>query len=149
MLIRWRSYDPTMASFASFRRRMDQLFEDFGRHETSPSFYESRWPYINLDDAGDKLLLTAEIPGMNEDQVNLTLNQDVLSISGERVVDGPKGYTAHRKERGNVRFSRSFSLPCKVDPEKVAARLTNGVLTVEIAKAPEAQPRQITVQAGS
>lgn len=149
MLIRWRAYDPTVTAFEHFRRRMDRLFEEFGRQSDEPTFYESRWPHIDLNDAGDKLLLTADLPGVNEDNVNITLNQDILAISGERRVEAPEGYTIHRKERKSIRFSRSFSLPCKVDPEKVSAVTKNGVLTLELHKAPEAQPRQITVKASS
>ena len=59
----------------------------------------------------------------------------------------PSGYTAHRRERAPVQFARSFALPCKVDIEKTAAVIKDGVLTVTMAKAPEAQPRQIQVQA--
>lgn len=149
MFIRWRGYDPTYTTFEQFRRRMGQLFDEFNRPEEQASMYESRWPRIDLQDGGDKLLLHAELPGVEEKDIEITLNQDVLSLSGERKADVPEGYTVHRKERGSVRFSRSFTLPCKVDPEKVSAVARDGVLTIDLAKAPEAQPRQITVKASS
>ena len=132
MFIRWRAYDPNLAAFEHLRRQMDQFFEELGRQPDEPSFYESRWPHVNLDDAGDRLRLTADLPGVNEDDLNITLNQNMLAISGERRADAPEGYTVHRKERRSVRFSRSFTLPCKVDPEKVSAVTTNGVLTIEL-----------------
>lgn len=148
MFIRWKAYDPTLAAFEQFRRRMDRLFDEFDRSD-EPSFYQARWPHVDLHDGGDKLMLTAEVPGMSEANINVTLNQDVLLLSGERKVEPPEGYTVHRKERNSIRFSRSFTLPCKVDPEKVSASAKNGVLTIELAKAPDAQPRQITVKASS
>ena len=82
---------------------------------------------------------------MTEKELQISLNQDVLTLSGERKPDAVEGYTVHRKERPSVRFSRSFSLPCKVDPEKTSAVLKNGVLTLALNKAAEAQPRQIAV----
>lgn len=147
MFIRWRAYDPTVAAFEQLRRRMDRLFEEYGRIEETPSFYEARWPYIDLRDAGDKLLLVADVPGMAEADLHVSLNQDVLSLAGERKAEAPEGYAVHRKERSSIRFSRSLTLPCKVDPEKVGATIKNGVLTIELHKAPEAQPRQIAVKA--
>jgi HSP20 family protein len=68
-------------------------------------------------------------------------------MSGERKPDESQGYYVHRQERVPVKFSRSFSLPCKVDPEKSTATLKNGVLTITLPKATSAQPRQITVKA--
>ncbi|MCK6588252.1 MAG: Hsp20/alpha crystallin family protein, partial [Polyangiaceae bacterium] len=72
---------------------------------------------------------------------------DVLTLKGERKSDAPQGYTAHRRERAPIQFARSFSLPCRVDLEKTSAVVKDGLLTVTMAKAPEAQPRQIQVQA--
>ena len=67
-------------------------------------------------------------------------------MRGERKPDAPQGAFVHRQERAPVKFSRSFALPCKVDPEKSGATLKNGVLTITLAKASEAQPRQIAVK---
>jgi HSP20 family protein len=105
------------------------------------------WPAINLYDEGNKLVLDAEVPGLSEKDIQLSLNQNILSISGERRVGAPKDYAVHRQERRAIRFARSFSLPCKVDTEKVAAQVKDGVLTVSMEKAKEAQPRQITIKA--
>jgi HSP20 family protein len=70
-----------------------------------------------------------------------------MMISGERRTSVPAGYVAHRQERGSYTFSRSFALPCPVDPEKASAAVRDGVLTVTLEKAAEARPRQITVKA--
>lgn len=146
MFIRWGSYDPSYAALESFRRRMDQVFDEYRRSSSSRSFYESHWPHIELRDLGDKLRLVAVVPGMSEKDLQVTLTQDVLAISGERPAEVPEGFTVHRKERSTMRFARSFTLPTSVDPEKVAATARNGVLTIDLVKAPEAQPRQIAVK---
>jgi hypothetical protein len=64
-------------------------------------------------------------------------------------VKAPEGYSAHRQERPAVRFSRSFALPCRVNPEKATAAVKNGILTVTLEKAADAMPRQIAVKASS
>lgn len=103
-------------------------------------------PRLVLSDEGPRLVLRAELPGFREDDVQVTLNEEVLTVRGERKVEVPEGYTAHRRERWPVRFSRTQALPCKVDPERTVARLRNGILTLEIPKTPESQPRTIKVQ---
>jgi len=79
--------------------------------------------------------------------VEITLNEAGLPLSGERKVAPPEGYSAHRQERGHLKFSRTLQLPCKVNPDQASANVKNGVLTITPAKAAEAQPRQITVRA--
>ena len=84
---------------------------------------------------------------MSEADIELTLDAEVLSISGERKAVAPEGYSVHRRERPHVKFARSVTLPCKVDVEKTKASVKDGVLTITLAKAPEATPRRIAVQA--
>jgi HSP20 family protein len=92
-------------------------------------------------------VLEADLPGLGEKDVQLTIHQDVLTLSGERKQDVPQGWFVHRQERAPLKFSQSFTLPVKVDPEKSSATMKNGVLTITLAKAAEAQPRAITVKA--
>lgn len=148
MFTRWSDLDRTFAALEDFRRRMDRAFDDYARWSEGRSFYGAGWPACNLYDAGTRVVLEAEVPGLSEKEISLDLNQHVLTLSGERKVRAPEGYAVHRSERGNIKFSRSFSLPCKVDPEKCLATVKNGILTVALEKAPEAKPRQISVKAG-
>jgi HSP20 family protein len=111
----------------------------------SPS--ASVFPRVNLFDTGSNIVLKADVPGLSEKEVQVTLNEGGISIAGERNVVAPEGYSAHRQERNHVKFSRSLTLPCKVNPEQTTASVKNGVLTITLAKAAEAQPRQITVRA--
>jgi HSP20 family protein len=76
----------------------------------------------------------------------VNVNHDVLTITGHRNIEAPKGYSTHRQERPTARFTRSFALPCKLDPEKTSAIVKHGLLTITMEKVPEAQPRQISVK---
>jgi len=146
MLTRWTDLGGTMLD--EFQRRMNRLFEelDYGRW-AGTRFIGVSWPQANLYDNGKELMLRAEVPGLSEKDLQINANQEMLTISGERKVEVPEGYSVHRQERGEVRFSRSFTFPCKVDLEKTTAAVKHGVLTVTLPKAAESQPRQITVKA--
>ena len=152
MFSRFGDSSRDFALLDEFRRRMDRVWEDIDPSwPASPSdagtHSSSAWPRINLYDGGANLVLKADVPGLSEKDIHVTLNESGVAISGERKVVPPEGYSAHRQERTSFRFSRSLTLPCKVNPEQTQALVKNGVLTVTLAKAPEAQPRQIAVQA--
>jgi HSP20 family protein len=101
---------------------------------------------VNVFDDGASVVVKADVPGLTNDDLGITLHDGVLSITGKRKDDAPEGYTVHRRERGAYELSRSFRLPVKVDAEKTTAEVKNGVLTVTLAKAVEAQPRRIAVR---
>ena len=164
MLTRFSDVDRSFAVMDELRRRMDRLFDEYdarGGRDGSPrgawfdafegpwtSRTVATWPRLNVFDTGAALVLEAEVPGLKESDIKLEINQDVLSLSGERKPDAPEGYAVHRRERAPVKFSRSLGLPCKVDAERATASLKDGILTVTLPKAPEARPRQISVKAG-
>jgi HSP20 family protein len=148
----WNDFDDMFSALRDLRTRMDRAFDDtFGgdletrRGPVAPA----TWPRANLTDAGSKLVMTAEVPGLSQQDVTLSLNQEVLTIQGERKVEVPEGYSVHRRERPEVRFTRSFALPCRVDADRANASIKNGILTVTIEKSPDAMPRQISVANGS
>jgi HSP20 family protein len=101
---------------------------------------------VNFADTGAELVLTADVPGLSEKDVQVSIEQDVLTISGERKLNAPEGYAAHRQERGAFKFTRSFNLPVRVNNEKAGATVKQGVLTVTLPKSPEAQPRRIEIR---
>ena len=150
MLTHWNTgsndFDEMVSAMNLLRTYMDRVFEDPFVSRALPS-YAGAWPRANLIDAGSNLILTAEVPGQSDKDVRLTLNQEVLTIAGERTVDAPKGYSAHRQERPAVNFSRSFTLPCRVNADRTSATVKNGILTVTLEKAADAMPRQISVKA--
>jgi len=150
MFTRFGDASGDFALLDEFRRRMDRMWDELDTSWSGTSNARipssSAWPRLNLYDEGSNLVLKADVPGLSEKDVQVTLNESGLSISGERKVVPPEGYSAHRQERASITFSRSLTLPCKVNPEQTQALVKNGVLTVTLAKAPEAQPRQIAVQ---
>ena len=148
----WSELDDVFSAMNQLRAYMDRVFDDTHSGHLSDGrglhWLAGNWPRTNLIDAGSNLVLTAEVPGLSEKDVNLTLNQEVLTISGERKVQAPEGYSAHRQERPAISFSRSFTLPCRVNAERTTASVKDGILTVELEKAADAMPRQIAIQAG-
>jgi len=143
MLTRWNDFDQTIALLDAFRQQFDRFFDDYN---TGASPLSASGPRVTVNENADALVLTADVPGLTEKDVSLSVNQDVFTLTGERKADAPEGYTAHRRERAAYRFSRSFALPLKVDVERATATVKDGVLTVNLPKAPEAQPRQIAVR---
>jgi HSP20 family protein len=144
----WRELDEMFSTMNQLRRYMDNVFDGgAGLSSDGAAWTPSAWPRANLIDDGKGLTLTAEVPGLAEKDIQLTLNQDVLSIAGERKIEAPAGYSAHRQERRAVKFARSFVLPCKVNADGVSASVKNGILTVTFEKAAEAMPRQIRIGA--
>ena len=148
----WNEFDEMFSAMNELRSYMDRMFDS----SLGDRFFEGKslpggaggWPRANLIDAGSSLVVTAEVPGLVDKDINITLNQDVLTISGERRIQAPEGYRTHRQERPTVTFSRSFALPTRVDAERTGATVKNGILTVTLEKAADAQPRQIAVKAG-
>lgn len=105
-------------------------------------------PRFELSDQGDTLTVRAELPGLSEKDIHVSVNAHTLTVQGERKLQAPEGYSVHRQERSAYRFERSYELPAKVDAEKARAVMKNGVLTLTLQKVPEAQPKQIAVKAG-
>ena len=97
-------------------------------------------------DTAEQLVLRAEVPGVAEEDLDVTIDQETLTLKGTRKIEIPEGYTVHRQERAETTFARSFSLPCKVDADKTQAVLKDGLLTVNLPKAPEVHARQIAVK---
>jgi HSP20 family protein len=148
----WNNWDEMFSTMNQLRNYMDRLFDEpsqgapWSPRSSMPTF-GGAWPRVNLVDNGNCLTMVTEVPGLSEKEVKLNLNQDVLTLSGERKSPVTEGYVVHRQERPTVQFSRSFALPCAVDPERTTATIKDGILTVNLEKAKEAQPRQITVKA--
>ena len=155
MLTPWRTYYRTPSDpftmLDAIREEMDRVFANHGldsdRGGSRLRNHTVSWPRIDLFDAGNELVVRADMPGLSEDEIELVLQENTLTLKGQRKEDQPEGYTPHRSERGAFSFARSFTLPSKVDAEKARAEMKNGVLSIHIAKAAEVQPRQITVQA--
>jgi HSP20 family protein len=145
MLTYWMDLSDPLRAFDTLRRQVDQVFREFD--ETSGSRNRTlAFPRATLRDTKEAFVLTAEVPGLTEKDLQLTATQDSLTVAGERKPSNPEGYAVHRRERGELKFSRSFTLPARIDVERVGAEVKNGLLTVTMPKHPEAQPRSIAVK---
>jgi HSP20 family protein len=151
MWTRFGDVDRSFVLFDELRRRLDRVWEDFegdgGDGVSRASGIGGAWPRVNVRDAGTSLVLEADVPGMSEKDLRISINDATLTLEGERKSDAPEGYSVHRQERGALRFSRTFTLPVKLDSEHCEASVKDGVLVVKLPKAKEAQPRQIEVRA--
>jgi HSP20 family protein len=106
-------------------------------------------PLVDINEDKDAIYVKAELPGVKPDQVQLHVENNILTLTGERKFekeDNREGY--HRIERSYGSFTRSFALPNNVAGDQVTADMTDGVLTVKIPKKAEAQPKRIEVRAG-
>lgn len=154
MLSRFTDFDRTFDVLDELRRQMNRVWDDYdGGWGIAPGSAQATtataWPPVNVTDAGAQIVVTAEVPGLTDRELDVSLEDGVLTISGDRKPIAPQGYAVHRRERPAMRFARSVALPVKVDPDKTVAGVKDGVLTVTLAKAPEARPRRIAVQASS
>jgi len=138
-------FDNAFSMLNQLRRQMDHAFDDLDRGTYATA--ARNYPPSNLYDNGVAYVISTEVPGLTDKDITVTATQDVITVAGERKNEVPEGYSVHRSERPSVKFSRSYALPARVDPEKISARLTDGVLTLTVEKAAEVKPRQISVRA--
>ncbi|MFQ5536805.1 MAG: Hsp20/alpha crystallin family protein [Gemmatimonadota bacterium] len=126
--------------------RLARFFED----PTLSGAGESTWmPLVNVAETKDELILTAEIPGMEEEDISVELENNVLTISGEKTeerTEGDEERRYHLWERRFGSFQRSFTLPRTVKAEDIQATYENGVLEIHLPKVPEAKGRKIEVK---
>jgi HSP20 family protein len=150
-LIRW---EPAR-EMQTIQQEMNRLFGTFfdapeGSGRGGDGGTMRRWiPAMDLVEQGDHFVLRADLPGVRDEDVNVELEDNVLTISGERKAeqeDRKEGY--YRVERAVGRFSRSLTLPEGVDPESIEAQFDNGVLTVRIPKPQQRQPRRVAISVG-
>jgi len=102
-------------------------------------------PALDLYESGDHFVAVVELPGMRKEDIDISLHDGTLTISGERKGESNNGETAQRTERYVGTFRRSIALPTRVDASKVSATYHDGILKVILPKAEEAKPKQIQV----
>jgi HSP20 family protein len=145
-LTRW---DP-FAEMADLRREMDHIFgEFFGRTPSSMAATEAMWsPLVDIHETKDSFLLMAELPGVKQEDVEVSVEGDTLTLKGERKRETEvKEDQYHRIERSYGRFERSILLPSVVDPNRVKATYRDGVLEIQLPKKEEAKPKAVKIEA--
>ena len=150
MIMNLVTYDP----FRELRTLQDELnlvvSSTLGRSGET-ALGRGAWnPNVDIFENKDQIVLEAELPGISPDDVNISIENNVLTIHGERKFEKKdEGENFHRVERSYGSFTRSFTLPPTVSSDNVAATFENGVLRLELAKREEAKPRRIEIKAGS
>ena len=152
-LVRWEP----VRELTSLQTEMNRLFNTFFDSPTANGGNGGngntvrRWiPAMDLAETEDHFILKADLPGLAEEDVNIEVEDNVLTVSGERQAeheDKREGYV--RLERSYGSFRRSLTLPEGVDPEGVTASFDKGVLEVRIPKPEERKPRKVAIQVGS
>ena len=134
----WRD---EFSPLGSFRREMDRLFDDFFTAPTLTRFggfggAATNWPSIDVKERNDELLVTAEVPGLTDKDVELFVDNGILTIRGEKKSEQEeKGYS----ERFHGRFERHIPLPANVDEQHCRADFHDGLLTIHLPKSREAE----------
>jgi HSP20 family protein len=143
-----RSLAQAFDRFAALRDEMDRLFDSsFGPTFRAPGAL-SRWtPALDVYQDKDQFTVVVELPGLKKEDIEISLHNDVLTLSGERKQE-KKDEEGHRNERFFGRFQRSVTLPTSVDSNKVKATYQDGILKIVLPKAEEAKPKQIEVSIG-
>ncbi|HPA47397.1 MAG TPA: Hsp20/alpha crystallin family protein [bacterium] len=132
----------------ALRSEMDRFFDTplFGEGE-HPFFGSAYAPAIDVSEEADKIVIKADLPGMDRDGVDISITDNVLTLKGERKQEKEdKGRNWHRIERSYGTFARSVVLPGTVDHDKVTAEYKNGVLLITAPKTEAAKPKQIKVE---
>jgi HSP20 family protein len=148
-LVRWEP----VRELSSLQTDMNRLFNTFFDTTTNANGGTAprRWiPAMDLVETEEYFVLKADLPGLSEDDVHIDVEDDVLTVSGERKAeheDKREGYV--RVERSYGAFRRSLTLPDGIDPEAVTASFDKGVLEVRIPKPEERKPRRVAIQVGS
>jgi len=143
-IIRW---DP-FKDLLTLRERMNRLFEEaFPFRTEEREFIGSTWvPAVDIYEKDNELVLTAEVPGVKEDDIEIKIEDNTLILKGERKFEREtKEENYHRIERSYGSFYRSFTLPDYVDQDKIRAEYENGVLRIVMPKREELKPRKIKV----
>jgi HSP20 family protein len=141
-------FDP-IRDMATLQDRVNRIFADAYRRDNDDLMTRGAWvPPVDIYETGNhELVLRAELPDVPREDIALRVENNTLTISGERKMDSEiKEQQYHRIERTYGTFSRAFTLPPTVDTSAIAAEYKNGILTVRLPLREEAKPKQIQVQ---
>jgi HSP20 family protein len=129
-------------------REMRRLQSEMNRvFEANAAARVAEFPPINAYANQDGAVITAELPGVRPGDLNVSVHRDSVTLSSERRSEADEARAYHRRERHHGRFNRTVALPFQIDPDRVEASITAGVLTITLQRAEADKPKRITVQA--
>lgn len=144
-LTRYSTRNPTLSPWDELDQLTDRLSRVFG----TPTPRNGSWmPAVNVEETTDELVLTAEMPGMSHEDIEIELENNILSISGEKQEtrdEKDEERRFHLWERRYGSFQRSFTLPRTVNADDISARFQDGILHIRMPKVPEAKGRKIEI----
>lgn len=146
-LTRW---NPT-ADTSNLSQRMERFFDEMvgrGMRTSEERSLRGSWaPAINILEREEAMVITADLPGLKAEDVEVTVEEGTLTIRGERKLDElSEGETYHRVERLYGVFERSFTLPSSIDVERIDARFANGEMILNLPKREESKPRSVKIK---
>lgn len=136
------------SELTGMQQEMNRLFDEFFGERHS-GIVEGSWaPAVDVSETEADLVIRAELPGLSQDNIELNLQDNVLTLKGAKQQEKKEDEeNFHRVERSYGTFSRSFTLPINVNPEAVAATFKNGILVITLPKAEEARLKKIEISA--
>lgn len=141
----WNRTNDPWRDMSSLLRNFDRVFDDM---ESERVAAHASTPRSRVEDDGTRYRAVFDLPGFREEDLRIEATGDGLVVSGVRKLVNPEGATARRRERSDLRFSRSLAFPGPVELEQTSATLQDGVLTISVAKREPARARTITVKRG-
>ena len=152
MLTRWEPFGSIRRrgnlfnDLNSIQQEMNNLFDEFFGERRS-ELAEGNWiPVVDVSETGADMVVRAELPGMTQDDIELNLQDNVLTLKGEKTQEvNEEKENFHRVERSYGSFSRSFTLPCAVKLDEIKATFKEGVLEITLPKSEEAKPKKIEI----
>lgn len=135
----------TQQNLETIQHQLNRFLEPFTRMADEDLVSGAWVPPVDVAETQEKIVVRAEVPGMKQEDISIEFENGLLSIRGERKLVKEDGVTFHRVERTFGNFSRSFTLPRTIDPERISATYRDGVLEIEVPKKEEAKPKQIRI----
>jgi HSP20 family protein len=144
-IIRFGDRSNPWAEFERLRQGLDHFSRNFRPGET-PYSGATVFPPLNVYEDSNGVIIKGELPGVAAEHLNISLEGDTLTLKGRREPHpDAQNLSFHRREIQAGNFSRAITLPVRIDPDSVSARLQHGILTISLNKAEEAKPRQVKV----
>ncbi len=146
-IVRWEPFRDLVSLQERMNRLFDESFRGIGRTSGEEDWVGGAWaPAVDIYEQDGNIVLKAELPGVDPKDVDVRVENNILTLHGERKLDNEvKRENYHRVERAYGTFTRSFTLPNVVDTEKIKAEYKDGLLRMTLPKKDEARPKQISI----
>jgi len=131
----------------NLQRQINRIIEPFARFAFGDEdLVSGSWAVpVDVAESQEQIIVRAEVPGLKQEEIEIEFENGLLTIRGERALQKEETLTWHRVERTYGKFSRSFTLPRTVDPERISASYRDGILEITVPKKEEAKPKQIRI----